>query len=75
MTTHETTEERLTLTAQEAGRVLGVSANTVYRYALQNKLPHFRLGDRLLIPRRELESWIAEQARASVAYPNYHPEY
>jgi excisionase family DNA binding protein len=69
------TTDKLTLTAAEAAELLGVSANTVYRHALQGKLPHVRIGDRLLFPRRELEAWLSAQAQASVAYPNYHPEY
>jgi excisionase family DNA binding protein len=65
MTTHETTD-KLLLTAREAAALLRVAPGTVYEQAAQGKLPHVRLGDRLLFPRRELEHWIAEQARASV---------
>jgi excisionase family DNA binding protein len=64
--TMSTENEKITLSAQEASNLLGVSAGTVYRQAKQNKLPHLRVGDRLLIPRRELEEWIAKQAASSM---------
>jgi excisionase family DNA binding protein len=67
----DTKENRSLLTARETAKLLRVSPNTVYAQAQQGKLPHIRLGDRLLFPRAELLQWIAEQARASVrTYPH-----
>jgi len=66
MTLHDTIDNKLLLTAREAAALLRVAPNTVYSQAQQGKLPHVRVGDRLLFPRRELEQWLVEQARASV---------
>jgi excisionase family DNA binding protein len=58
--------QKLLLNASEAGALLGVSRETVYRMVGRHELPHVRLGSRVVVPRRELEQWISEQAQASV---------
>jgi len=66
MIMHDIKDNRTLLTARETAKLLRVSPNMVYAQAQHGKLPHVRLGDRLLFPRAELLQWLAEQARASV---------
>jgi excisionase family DNA binding protein len=51
--------ERLTVTVEEAGRLLGVSRNSAYELARTGQLPTLRLGRRLLVPKAALEKMLA----------------
>jgi excisionase family DNA binding protein len=51
--------EPLTLTVEEAGRLLGVSRGLAFRAAADGSLPTIRLGRRLLVPRCQLERMLA----------------
>jgi excisionase family DNA binding protein len=46
--------EPLTLTVEEAAKLLGVSRGTAYEAARRGELPTIRLGRRLLVPRARL---------------------
>ena len=50
------------LTVQEAAELLRISPNTCYELIRQGRIPHIRLGMRILIPRHGLEQWIAREA-------------
>jgi excisionase family DNA binding protein len=50
------------LTVPEAARLLRISRNLAYELIAQNRLPHLRLGRRLLVPRQGLMSWIAQES-------------
>lgn len=54
--------ESLLLTVLEAARLLRISRNLAYELVAQGRLPHIRLGRRVLIPRRGLEAWLAREA-------------
>lgn len=54
--------EALLLTVMEAARLLRVSRNLAYELVAQGRLPHIRLGRRVLVPRHGLEQWIAREA-------------
>ena len=57
---------RLALSVHDAAEALGLSVDTVYELVRGNKLPHKRIGRRILIPCRVLETWInAQDAWAS----------
>jgi excisionase family DNA binding protein len=49
-------EERLTYTVQQAGHLLGLSRNSMYRAIEAGELPSLRIGKRLLVPRDALEA-------------------
>jgi excisionase family DNA binding protein len=49
-------KERLTLTVEEAGELLGISRAFAYELVARGELPSLRLGRRLLVPRRALEA-------------------
>ena len=55
------TEKRL-MTAKEAATFLGLSARTVWNWALSGKLPTTRLGRKVMFDRRQLEEFIQEKS-------------
>jgi len=46
----------------EAAGLLRIGRNTCYELIRQRRIPHVRLGRRVLIPRWGLEQWIAREA-------------
>ncbi|PZS21499.1 MAG: hypothetical protein DLM54_04335 [Acidimicrobiales bacterium] len=46
----------LVLTVEEAGRLLGISRGLAYEMVARRRLPHLRLGRRIVIPRAALEA-------------------
>jgi excisionase family DNA binding protein len=60
----------VTLTVEEAARVLGISRTLAYDLVTRGELPVVRLGRRIVVPRRALESlldsaWPAMRSAAS----------
>lgn len=47
-------EDRLTLTVEEAAKVLGISRALAYELVARNEIPNLRLGRRIVVPRRAL---------------------
>ena len=64
-------EDRLTLTAPELARLLGVDRKTVYEGAASGQIPSIRVGRRLLFPRAAIDAWLsaARPRRATVPAP------
>lgn len=50
--------ERLTVTAQEAATIIGVSESMVYKLAKTGALPTLRAGRRVLVRRADLFAWL-----------------
>jgi excisionase family DNA binding protein len=50
---HDT--QRLTVSVEEAGRILGISRGAAYARAGDGSLPTIRLGKRLLVPKSALD--------------------
>ena len=48
-------EERLTVTVEEAARMLGISRNSAFEAARRGDIPTLRIGRRLLVPKAALE--------------------
>jgi excisionase family DNA binding protein len=56
------------LTYDQASKVLNIKTGTLYALVAQNRIPHLRLGRRLVrFSRAELEKWLREHAVAPVA--------
>lgn len=53
--------EKLTLNLEEAGKLLGVSRQTAYLLTRRSDFPVLRIGRRILIPRKQLETWMDRQ--------------
>ena len=56
------TQDRLTVTVEEAGRMLGISRGLAYELVRRGDLPHIRLGRRLVVPVRQLEALVDGRA-------------
>lgn len=50
------------LTVEEAAEFTRLSNKTLYTYASQKKVPHIKLGSRLLFDQVQLEGWIRGNA-------------
>ena len=48
--------DRLTLTVEEAARLLGISRALGYELVARGQLPSVRLGRRIVVPRRALDA-------------------
>ena len=51
----------LTLTVEEAGQILRVGRNTAYELVRCGKLPSFRVGKQIRIPRQALLDYLSRQ--------------
>ena len=55
-------DERLTVSVEDAARLLGISRGLAYEAARRGELPTVRLGRRLLVPRAQLLKLLGEAA-------------
>jgi excisionase family DNA binding protein len=53
-------EKRLTVTVEEAARLLGISRGLAYQMVRVGKLPAIRFGKRLVVPRHAIEKLLQE---------------
>ena len=54
--------EPLLLGVKDAARVLGLGRDTAYQLVREGRLRAVRVGRRVLVPRAELEAFIAREA-------------
>ena len=52
--------ERLTLSIEEAAKILGIGRNLCYDKVKTGEIPVIRIGRRLLVPRRALEKLLEQ---------------
>ena len=50
--------EKLTLTVEEAGALLGISRALAYEMARTGKLPTLRFGKRIVVPKKAIENML-----------------
>ena len=50
--------ERLTLTVEQAGELLGISRALAYEMARTGKLPTLRFGKRIVVPKKAIENML-----------------
>ena len=55
----------LTVSVDEAAKLLGISRNLAYDLVREGRLPHVRLGRRILVPRFGLDQWLANEANVA----------
>jgi excisionase family DNA binding protein len=58
--------ERATLTVGEVAMCLGINLPRAYLLVKEPGFPAMRIGRRILVPRAELETWLARQAADGV---------
>ena len=54
---------------RQAAEYLGISPDSLYRYASENTIPAFRLGNRWRFKKSRLDAWMDEQSGASEQLP------
>lgn len=52
--------ERLTISVDEAARVLGIGRSLCYDMVREGKIPSLRFGNRIVIPRHALERLLSD---------------
>lgn len=60
-------EASLLLRVPEVAATLGIARSLAYEMARDGRLPTVHIGKAVRIPRRRLEAWIEERARAEEA--------
>ena len=50
--------EKLPLSVEEAGKLLGVSRQVAYQLSRRSDFPTLHIGRRVLVPRKQLEAWM-----------------
>jgi excisionase family DNA binding protein len=53
-------EDKLTLSVEEAAKLLGIGRNLCYDRVKTGEIPVIKIGRRLLVPRRALEKLLEE---------------
>lgn len=61
--------EKLTLSVEEAGKLLGVSRQIAYQLSRRADFPTLHIGRRVLVPRKQLESWMDRHVTGAEAEP------
>ncbi len=59
-------EVREVMDIRQAAAYLGISSDSLYRYASENVIPAFRLGNRWRFKRSLLDSWMEQQSSLSL---------
>ena len=59
--------ERLTVTVEEAAKILGIGRNSTYQAVARGDIPAIRVGRRLLIPRVQIERLLSGEKRPSIS--------
>ena len=54
------------MSVKQAAEFLGVSTDTLYRYANDGEIPAFKMGNRWRFPVTSLKEWMHKQANAGV---------
>ena len=55
--------QRLLLSVKEASDWLGIPAFTLYSWALSRRIPHYKIGRRVLFSKDDLKRWVDEHHR------------
>jgi len=58
--------ERLTLTVEEAGQLLGISRALAYEMARTGRLPTLRFGKRIVVPKKAIETMLAQAVPVAI---------
>lgn len=66
------TTEKLTVTVEEAGKLLGISRALAYEMARTGKLPVIRFGRRLVVPKRAMENMLGQSEKVAATVAQSH---
>lgn len=62
-------EVREVMDIRLASDYLGISSDTLYKYASEGFVPAFKLGNRWRFKKSRLDEWMDQQSSASLAVP------
>lgn len=62
-------ELREVMDIRQASEYLGISPDTLYKYASEGTIPAFKLGNRWRFKRSRLDEWMDRQSDAMTAVP------
>jgi excisionase family DNA binding protein len=65
--------EPLTITVEDAARLLGISRGLAYEAARRGELPTIRIGRRLLVPRARLLELVETPEMREAGFPASEP--
>jgi excisionase family DNA binding protein len=60
-------EPREVMDIRQASEYLGISPDTLYKYASEGTIPAFKLGNRWRFKRSLMDGWMDDQSAASMA--------
>jgi excisionase family DNA binding protein len=63
-------ESREVMNIREAAQYLGISADTLYKYVSEEKIPAFKLGNRWKFKKTILDAWMERQSTSVNASRN-----
>ena len=69
------TDNKLLLSVCEVAQLLGIGRNLAYELVREKRLPHIRLGRRILIPRQTLSRWLSNEMTATADEPGLRLRY
>jgi excisionase family DNA binding protein len=61
--------EKLTITVEQAGELLGISRALAYEMARTGKLPVLRFGRRLVVPKKAMEDMLGHSEEVVATTP------
>ena len=61
-------EIREVMDIRQASEYLGISPDTLYKYASEGTIPAFKLGNRWRFKRSRMDAWMDDQSSASLAH-------
>ncbi|HWG22178.1 MAG TPA: helix-turn-helix domain-containing protein [Terracidiphilus sp.] len=67
-------EVREVMDIRQASDYLGISPDTLYKYASEGFVPAFKLGNRWRFKRSRLDEWMDRQAEIQSGAVEVHPE-
>jgi excisionase family DNA binding protein len=66
-------EVREVMDIRQASDYLGISPDTLYKYASEGFVPAFKLGNRWRFKRSRLDEWMDRQSDLQSAHPDLDP--
>ena len=64
--TNEEHEKKIILRPAEAAKYIGCSEYTIRQMVRERRIPHYRIGVKILFTKNSLDKWIEEQEKKSV---------
>lgn len=64
--------EKLTITVEQAGELLGISRALAYEMARTGKLPVLRFGRRLVVPKKAIENMLGHSEKVMATVSESH---